>query len=132
MQKTLCHPTGGFFLEATLLQPSQSLYIWKTQPHPMKTAWTYILECADGSYYTGATSNIGRRLWQHHSGTHTKAYTYKRRPLRLAYWSEHKCLLKALLHEKKIKRLSKAHKKALVDLHENQLKHLKISNLATK
>jgi predicted GIY-YIG superfamily endonuclease len=41
-------------------------------------------------------------------------------------------LLKALLHEKKIKRLSKAHKKALVDLHENQLKHLKISNLATK
>jgi putative endonuclease len=98
----------------------------------MKTAWTYILECADGSYYTGATSNIGRRLWQHHSGTYPKAYTYKRRPLRLAYWSQHKCLPKAILHEQKIKRLSRANKKALIDLHENELKQLKISDLTTK
>jgi len=98
----------------------------------MKKSWSYILECSDGSYYTGATTNIGRRIWQHHSGKHQKSYTYKRRPLRLVYWCEHKCFPAALVHEKKIKRLSKTAKKALVDLHEKQLKQLKNNNSSTK
>ena len=31
-------------------------------------AWTYILECADGSYYVGSTVNLEQRLLAHNSG----------------------------------------------------------------
>lgn len=77
----------------------------------MKKSWSYILECSDGSYYTGATTNIGRKIWQHHSGKHQKSYTYKRRPLRLVYWCEHKCFPAALLNEKKNQKTLKSRKK---------------------
>jgi predicted GIY-YIG superfamily endonuclease len=30
-------------------------------------AWVYILECADGSYYTGCTTNLDQRIAQHHA-----------------------------------------------------------------
>ena len=31
-------------------------------------AWTYILECADGSLYVGSTVDLGRRLFEHNEG----------------------------------------------------------------
>jgi putative endonuclease len=48
----------------------------------------YILECSDGSYYTGSTNNIQNRLWQHQQGTEPHSYTYPRRPVKLAWTSE--------------------------------------------
>jgi predicted GIY-YIG superfamily endonuclease len=49
----------------------------------------------------------------------------------LVYWCEHKCFPAALLNEKKIKRLSKAAKKTLIDLHEKQLNQPKNNNSST-
>ena len=47
--------------------------------------WVYILRCADGSYYTGHTDNLKRRIGEHHSGSISGCYTVKRRPLELVF-----------------------------------------------
>jgi putative endonuclease len=51
----------------------------------MKYMYVYILECADGSYYTGVTNNPERRLVEHNSGKNPESYTYSRRPLEMKY-----------------------------------------------
>ena len=48
--------------------------------------FVYILECSDGSYYTGSTDDINKRLWQHEQGIEVSSYTYSRRPVKLV-WS---------------------------------------------
>lgn len=47
-------------------------------------AYIYILECADGSYYTGSTKDLNLRLWQHQNGLGAN-YTAKRLPVKLVY-----------------------------------------------
>ena len=42
----------------------------------------YILECADGSFYTGSTKDLARRLWQHQNGQGAN-HTIKRLPVKL-------------------------------------------------
>ncbi|MEM8696780.1 MAG: GIY-YIG nuclease family protein [Pseudomonadota bacterium] len=42
--------------------------------------WTYMLRCADDSFYVGHTDDLERRMGQHQSG-HFTGYTYKRRPV---------------------------------------------------
>jgi putative endonuclease len=51
----------------------------------MKAYYVYILLCRDGSYYTGVTNNLEVRFVQHQEGHDPKAYTYKRRPLKLVF-----------------------------------------------
>ena len=38
--------------------------------------YVYIVECSDGSFYTGVTNNLDRRIAEHNEGEYTKAYTY--------------------------------------------------------
>ena len=52
----------------------------------MKPFWAYILRCADGSYYTGHTDDIERRVGEHQTGI-CDGYTRDRRPVELA-WSQ--------------------------------------------
>ncbi len=53
----------------------------------MHDYWSvYIVECADGTYYTGATNNIDRRVKKHNSGKGAK-YTRSRLPVKLVYLS---------------------------------------------
>jgi putative endonuclease len=47
-------------------------------------AYIYILECNDGSYYTGSTKDLERRLWQHQNGLGAN-HTAKRLPVELVY-----------------------------------------------
>jgi putative endonuclease len=47
-------------------------------------AYIYILECNDGSYYTGSTKDLERRLWQHQNGLGAN-HTAKRLPVKLVY-----------------------------------------------
>ena len=54
----------------------------------MKTAYMYILKCADGSYYTGSTVDLERRLWQHQNGEGAN-YTKKHLPVELVYYEEY-------------------------------------------
>jgi putative endonuclease len=75
----------------------------------------YILECADGSFYTGSTNDIQKRLWQHNEGVEPSAYTFSRRPVKLAWVSEEtKHYYDALRWERQIKGWSRAKKQALI------------------
>lgn len=69
----------------------------------------YILRCADGSYYTGATNDLNKRLAAHHRGTASK-YTRSRRPLSLLATSGAMAKTEAMRLEIKIKRLPKTKK----------------------
>lgn len=75
----------------------------------------YILECSDGSYYTGSTDNITKRLWQHEQGVEDSSYTFSRRPVKLVWTSEEvKHYYDALRWEWQIKGWSRAKKEALI------------------
>ena len=51
----------------------------------MPEAYTYMVECADGSLYTGWTNDLKRRVAAHNAGRGAK-YTRSRRPVRLVYF----------------------------------------------
>lgn len=75
----------------------------------------YILECSDGSYYTGSASDLSQRLWQHEIGASPTAYTYSRRPVKLVWTSEEvRRYSDALRYERQIKGWSRAKKQALI------------------
>ncbi|GGE79639.1 TrmJ/YjtD family RNA methyltransferase [Sphingomonas prati] len=76
------------------------------------TFWTYILRCADGTYYTGHTDDLERRIAQHDAGTFP-GYTHDRRPV-ILMWSEYfPTRIEALERESQIKDWSRKKKEAL-------------------
>lgn len=76
--------------------------------------FTYILECADGTLYTGSTNDLKRRVHEHNHAKSGAHYTKIRRPVRLVYHEEHETLVDARKRERQIQRLSRATKKNLV------------------
>lgn len=76
-------------------------------------AWVYILECKDGSFYTGSTPDIERRVAQHQRGEYCQ-YTSLRRPVRLVYCYEVSTLEDAFYLERQIKGWRREKKKALI------------------
>ncbi|NEW78263.1 MAG: GIY-YIG nuclease family protein [Gelidibacter sp.] len=81
----------------------------------MKKSYVYILKCADDSYYTGVTSNLENRVFQHSEGFFKNSYTSKRRPLVLVFYAEFTDINLAIETEKKIKKWSRAKKEALIN-----------------
>jgi putative endonuclease len=75
--------------------------------------FVYILECADGSFYTGWAKDLDRRVATHNAGRGSR-YTRMRRPVRLVYWEEHPDRGTAQRRELALKRLSRARKLALI------------------
>lgn len=75
--------------------------------------WVYMLACADGTLYTGVTTDTARRLAQHNAGTASK-YTRARRPVALAYRERAASHGDALRREFAVKKLTRAAKDALV------------------
>jgi putative endonuclease len=76
--------------------------------------YVYILKCADGTYYTGSTNDLYRRLNEHRMGASPTAYTARRRPVELVSNEEVGTLGEALFHERQIKGWSRAKKAALI------------------
>lgn len=74
--------------------------------------YCYMVECSDGSYYTGWTTEPARRLKQHNSGRGA-SYTRQRRPVRLVYVEEQTDRSSAMKRERAIKTLSHAQKSRL-------------------
>ena len=75
----------------------------------------YILECSDGSYYTGSAADLSQRIWQHETGASSSSYTYSRRPVKLVWASEEtQRYSEALKWERQIKGWSRAKKQALI------------------
>lgn len=75
-------------------------------------AYCYIVTCADGTYYTGWTTNPQRRVKQHNAGNGAR-YTSARRPVALVYVEPQPDRSTAMKRERAIKKLSHAQKKAL-------------------
>ena len=84
----------------------------------MVKQWTlYILECKDGSLYTGITDNLERRLAAHSAGKGAK-YTRGRNPLILRYTETCESHSQSLRREIEIKKMTRLGKLALCDKHK--------------
>lgn len=75
--------------------------------------FTYIVECEDGSYYTGATGDLASRLVLHAEGKGAR-YTRSHRPHRLVYWETLPDRGSALRREREIKEMTRRAKEDLV------------------
>lgn len=75
--------------------------------------YVYILECRDGTLYTGYTTDVSRRLSEHNKGVGAK-YTRGRGPCTLVYSSTHSSKSEALREEYRIKQLSRSEKLDLI------------------
>lgn len=73
----------------------------------------YMVECADGTFYTGWSTDPERRVKTHNTGKGAK-YTKTRRPVKLIYVEELPDKSSALKRERAIKRLSRKEKEKLV------------------
>ena len=76
--------------------------------------YTYILECSDGTYYTGWTNDLEKRLKSHNAGTGGK-YTRSRLPVKLVYYECFDTKEDAMSREWHIKRLSRSEKEKLIN-----------------
>jgi putative endonuclease len=78
--------------------------------------WIYMIECDNGSYYTGYTNNLARRFRQHLDGTANVKYTRSYKPVRLAQcWRLFDTVGTALKVESFIKRGGSAAKRRILD-----------------
>lgn len=80
----------------------------------------YILECSDGSYYTGITNDVSKRLEKHNSGQGAK-YTRSRRPCKIVYIENSKSETKARKREIEIKRWPREKKKDLISMYASTI-----------
>jgi putative endonuclease len=76
--------------------------------------YCYILECADGTFYTGWTTDPQRRVKQHNKGIGAK-YTSTRRPVKLVYLESQPSRTDAMKRELAIKRMKRVQKEKLVN-----------------
>jgi putative endonuclease len=79
----------------------------------MSDAWVYMLRCADGSLYTGWSTDVVRRLERHRAGKASR-YTASRLPVELVYEAAVEDRSAALREELRIKRLDRRAKLALI------------------
>jgi putative endonuclease len=81
-----------------------------------RTPWVYILQCADGSYYTGMSrgQELDQRISEHAMKLSPGAYTASRLPVKLVYSEYFDLVADAIFAEGKIKGWSRAKKEALI------------------
>ena len=77
------------------------------------TAWVYIVQCADGSLYTGWTYDVKARIAKHNTGKGAK-YTRSRRPVTLRWCETQPNRSAAMKREAAIKKLKPAQKRRLI------------------
>lgn len=74
----------------------------------------YMLQCSDGTLYTGITTDMDRRLLEHNSSALGAKYTRARRPVTLVYSRSFMNRSKASVEESRVKKLSRAEKLAMI------------------
>ena len=83
--------------------------------------YTYILECSDGTLYTGWTNDIGKRTQSHSSGKGAK-YTRSRLPVKLVYQESFATKQEAMKREAQIKKLTRKKKLLLIEKYQQKRK----------
>ena len=114
-------PEGQGFESLTARHSATDYPLWRffcsepvyAQEGDVEGWWVYMLECRDGTLYTGCTDDIPRRLAAHNSGRGAK-YTRGRGPVMLRYCEEAMDKPAALRREAALKRLSRAEKLRLI------------------
>lgn len=86
----------------------------------MPRGFMYILECSDGSYYTGSTVDLERRIYEHQNKIGAN-YTKKRLPVKLIYYEEYPRIDEAFYREKQIQGWSRNKKQALIKARSKDL-----------
>ena len=76
--------------------------------------YTYIVECRDGSLYTGWTNNLEKRIQVHNAGKGAK-YTKSRLPVKLVYWESFETKEEAMSREYAIKHMKRRGKLLLIE-----------------
>ena len=76
--------------------------------------FVYLLECEDGSLYTGITTNPKRRIFEHNSGIGAKSIVRGKRPVKLVYLEVCLGQVVAAKREREIKGWSRQKKLALI------------------
>ena len=85
--------------------------------------YMYILLCNDGSYYTGSTTDLERRMQQHFSGEGAN-HTKKHPPVKLLYYEEYGRIDEAFYREKQVQGWSRRKKEALINGQHDKLPEL--------
>ena len=85
--------------------------------------YMYILECCDGSYYTGSTNDLEKRIEQHQQGEGAN-HTKKRLPVKLVYYEVFQRIDAAFYREKQIQGWNRKKKEALIKGEINLLHQL--------
>ena len=75
--------------------------------------YAYIVKCSDGTYYTGYTNDLEKRLLAHNAGKGAK-YTRNRLPVEMVYFEEYEDKSEAMKREYDIKRLTRKQKEKLI------------------
>lgn len=78
----------------------------------MEKWWVYILQCEDGSFYTGTALNVQKRFLLHKAGKGAK-YTRSHKPVAVVFSEEHPSRAAACVREAAIKKLSRQEKESL-------------------
>ena len=79
----------------------------------MTKCYCYIVECADGTYYTGWAIDPEKRIQVHNKGRGAK-YTRTRRPVKLVYVEEQPDRVTAMKRERAIKKMTREKKQKLI------------------
>ena len=79
--------------------------------------YTYIVQCADGTLYTGWKTNVMRRLKEHNEGKAGAKYTRAKRPVNLVYYEGYETKEEAMRREYAIKQLTRKEKLELIEMY---------------
>jgi putative endonuclease len=82
--------------------------------HMQSRWWVYIVQCADGTFYTGCTTDIRRRVNEHNTGVGAK-YVRGREPVKLVFLESARDRSAAQKREAEIKKMSRKRKIALIE-----------------
>jgi putative endonuclease len=91
----------------------------------MKEFYCYIVECADGTLYTGWTTNLRRRVAAHNIGRGSR-YTRMHRPVKLVYFEHLPNRSEAMRREAQIKRMKRSAKLAQISNFKSQISNVKL------
>ena len=92
--------------------------------YPMKSPkrhskfYVYMVRCRDGSLYTGYTSDLDRRIKEHHNSRGAR-YLKGKMPLKLVWCKEYKYYKRAVQKERRVKKMTRRQKEELVRIYEN-------------
>ena len=77
--------------------------------------YVYMLQCSDGTFYMGYSTEVERRVREHNESPKAAKYTRGRRPVKLVYYVECASRSEALKHERKLRKKSRMVKEKLMN-----------------